>query len=101
MPEESNPTGGEPLEQSAARPSARGKTVVCEFCECPISIESGEWKKLSDKAKDYRSLQDRFDAKVAELATLQTKYDDVKVKLDAALAAPAPEGKKKDFEFKL
>ena len=97
-----NPTEGDPNDEPKAAKEKVSKTVTCEFCECPISVDSGEWKKLSDKAKAFRTLQERYDQKCTDLSDLQSRFDALRAEhAECGKVAPAgdPAPRKKGLEI--
>jgi hypothetical protein len=61
----------------------RPKKITCEFCECELGA-SGEYKKLSDKAKLYRDAEETIERLQSELVSLRADLT------AARQATPAP-----------
>jgi len=70
-------------------PAPKRTKLVCEFCECPLA-PSGEFLKLSDKAKTFRAQEDRIDQLQADLASLREDLVQAGKDLAAARALIPP-----------
>jgi hypothetical protein len=66
-------------ERERREKTPKGK-VTCEFCECVISTESGEYASLSSKAKSYRELEDTNKKLASENAALTAKVKELEAK---------------------
>lgn len=78
----------------------RGGSVTCEFCESSLSGR-GEVLKMSTRARELRTVEDRFAQEIAahaitkaQLATAATRI----AELEAATAPPAPKASKWGME---
>ena len=83
------PDPPEPVDPPLVRP----KRLVCEFCDCALA-PSGEFVRLSDKAKTFRTQDDRIDTLNAELASAR---DDIATALKERDEARALVAKPKSF----
>lgn len=79
--------GGAPTPTVTDAPSNR-KKITCEFCESELG-PSGEYKKLSDKAKKMRDAEETIDANEKLIGELRAENADLKAKL-AAQNSPTP-----------
>ena len=61
----------DPPDDPPAPAPVRRTQLTCEFCECPLA-PSGEYVRLSARAKELRKLEETLDALRAELETAQT-----------------------------
>ena len=66
----------------------RPRKITCEFCECELG-SSGEYKKLSDKAKKYRDAEETIERMEAELATLRADLATARQSVSVAVVEPA------------
>ena len=73
----------DPPDPSPAPTGRRQTEVVCEFCECALT-PSGEYIRLSDRAKELRGQGERIEALKAEIAERQTALDEAIRALDEA-----------------
>jgi len=74
-------------------PAPTRRKLVCEFCECPLA-PSGEFLKLSEKAKAFRHQDDRIDQLHADLVSVR---EDVTAALKERDEARALVPKKSSF----
>lgn len=58
-------------------PEPRPRKITCEFCECELG-SSGEYKKLSDKAKKFRESEEIIEDLEGTIATLRGEIEDLK-----------------------
>jgi hypothetical protein len=70
----------------SAEPGLRAKTK-CEFCECELG-KSGEYMRLSDKARKLRKLEEENTALEGTIATLRHENEELKAE-KAARTPPA------------
>lgn len=61
----------------------RSRKIVCEFCESELG-PSGEYKRLSDKAKKFRDLEEKNDQLEMELTSARREITDLKTRLTAS-----------------
>jgi hypothetical protein len=61
----------------------RPRKITCEFCECELG-NSGEYKRLSEKAKGYRDSDEKIERLQAELMSVRADL------ATARQAVPAP-----------
>lgn len=65
----------------AVLPTVGGhKKVTCEFCECELG-QSGEYKKLSEKARKFRKLEEENEKLDGTIATLRTEKEHLEARL--------------------
>lgn len=57
----------------------RPRKITCEFCECELG-SSGEYKKLSDKAKGFRKAEETIADLEGTISTLRQEIEDLKAK---------------------
>lgn len=82
-----NEGGGVPSNDPPRNDSGRPRKITCEFCECELGV-SGEYKKLSEKAKAYRDSEEKIENLQAELASVRSELTAAKSALVAATPAP-------------
>ena len=81
MPELPDPAPTDP-----ALPLASGR-LTCEFCGCELSPSSGQFKKLSARAKELRNLEDVNETQARQLAESRTTIETLTRERDEARAA--------------
>lgn len=79
MPEEQNPTGGEPRPEPAA-PSPK-KKITCESCDCVLA-PSGDALELSPKYKKFRDAADEVERLKLEVTHLKGRIAELEATPD-------------------
>jgi DNA repair exonuclease SbcCD ATPase subunit len=69
----------------------RPRKITCEFCECDLG-NSGEYKKLSDKAKGFREAEETIEKLNATISELRAEITALKAQIPAPVVGPQPEG---------
>lgn len=70
----------------------RIKKITCEFCDCELGT-SGEYKKLSDKAKMFREAEDTIETLRENVVRLEAEITALKAARPAT--APAQSGERR------
>jgi len=86
-PDNPNPALPEPARVAPARGPVR-----CEFCECPLA-PSGEFTKLSPRAKELRDLEQTLTDERAKSAALETDNSTLRRERDEARSAAQTTGR--------
>lgn len=76
----------DPLDSLDAPPPKPRTKLTCEFCLCELAT-GGDYFKLSEKAKEYRGLEERLAAAQAEISDAQQKLSAAIRERDEARAA--------------
>lgn len=70
------PPASTPPEKKEPETRERSRSVTCEFCECVLD-SSGSYKRLSDRARSLRDLEEKHEALKKEHAALVAKEEEL------------------------
>lgn len=83
---------GDPLLPSSVPPSSepqgRTRKIRCEFCECE-TVGSGDYLKLSDKAKRLRGLEETNEKLEGTISDLRKEIETLRERIPASVPAAA------------